>query len=102
MRPPEGVRADGTTTGADVRAAKGPCRAWYCGWRRDDRSGGRPARSAVEAAGLSHLYPDAGAPWRPAALHAAAHPQSGIADLGVLLSEVGKTLLAVHYEYVTP
>ncbi|MEU3607973.1 PIG-L deacetylase family protein [Streptomyces sp. NPDC035033] len=56
---------------------------------------------AVEAAGLPHLYPDAGAPWRPAAFYAATHPRSGIADLGPLLSGVGKTLLAVPDEYVT-
>jgi N-acetyl-1-D-myo-inositol-2-amino-2-deoxy-alpha-D-glucopyranoside deacetylase len=56
---------------------------------------------AVEAAGLPHLYPDAGEPWQPAAFYAATHPQSGIADLGPLLSRVGKTLLTVPDEYVT-
>ncbi len=37
---------------------------------------------AVEAAGLPHLYPDAGEPWQPTALYAATHPVSG----GELLS----------------
>ncbi|MFF9624803.1 PIG-L deacetylase family protein [Streptomyces griseosporeus] len=56
---------------------------------------------AVEAAGLPHLYPDAGEPWQVAALYAATHPQSGIADLGALLSGVGKTLLTMPDEYVS-
>ncbi|MFF3501522.1 PIG-L deacetylase family protein [Streptomyces sp. NPDC003247] len=56
---------------------------------------------AVEAAGLPHLYPDAGEPWHPSAFYAATHPRSGITDLEPLLSEVGKTLLAVPDEYVT-
>ncbi|WP_310713744.1 PIG-L deacetylase family protein [Streptomyces lydicus] len=56
---------------------------------------------AVEAAGLPHLYPDAGQPWQPSAFYAATHPQSAITDLGPLLSEVGKTLLTVPDEYVT-
>ncbi|MFG2836060.1 PIG-L deacetylase family protein [Streptomyces zaomyceticus] len=56
---------------------------------------------AVEAAGLPHLYPEAGEPWQPAAFYAATHPQSGIADLGPLLSGVGKTLLSMPDEYVS-
>ncbi|MEU5662086.1 PIG-L deacetylase family protein [Streptomyces longwoodensis] len=56
---------------------------------------------AVEAAALPHLYPDAGKPWKPAALYAATHPQSGVGQLGPLLQSVGKTLLAVPDAYVT-
>ncbi|MDH2388548.1 PIG-L family deacetylase [Streptomyces sp. HNM0663] len=56
---------------------------------------------AVEAAGITHLHPEAGEPWQPRALYAATHPQSGIGDLGPLLHGVGKTLLAVPDEYVT-
>ncbi|MFE9973989.1 PIG-L deacetylase family protein [Streptomyces hirsutus] len=56
---------------------------------------------AVEAAGLPHLYPDAGEPWQPAALYAATHPQSGVGRLGPLLQSVGKTLLVVPDAYVT-
>ncbi len=56
---------------------------------------------AVEAAGLPHLYPDAGAPWQPAALYAATHSQSGVGRLGPLLQSVGKTLHAVPDAYVT-
>ena len=56
---------------------------------------------AVQAAGLPHLYPDAGDPWQPSGFYAATHPQSGITDLGPLLSGAGKTLLAVPDEYVT-
>ncbi|MEU5092077.1 PIG-L family deacetylase [Streptomyces sp. NPDC021356] len=56
---------------------------------------------AVEAAGLPHLYPDAGEPWQPAALHAATHSQSGVGLLGPLLQSVEKTLLTVPEAYVT-
>ncbi|WP_274036484.1 PIG-L deacetylase family protein [Streptomyces sp. MMBL 11-1] len=56
---------------------------------------------AVEAAGLPHLYPDAGEPWQPAALYAATHSESGMGRLGPLLQSVGKTLLAVPDAYVT-
>ncbi|WP_325063619.1 PIG-L family deacetylase [Streptomyces marianii] len=56
---------------------------------------------AVEAAGIAHLHQEAGEPWQPRALYAATHPQSGIGDLGPLLREVGKTLLAMPDEYVT-
>ncbi|MFD7853417.1 PIG-L deacetylase family protein [Streptomyces microflavus] len=56
---------------------------------------------AVEAAGLPHLYPDAGEPWQPAALYAATHSESGMGRLGPLLQSVGKTLLAVPDVYVT-
>ncbi|MFF2226961.1 PIG-L deacetylase family protein [Streptomyces globisporus] len=56
---------------------------------------------AVEAAGLPHLYPDAGEPWQPAALYAATHPDSGVGQLGPLLQRVGKSLLSVPDAYVT-
>lgn len=56
---------------------------------------------AVEAAGLAHLYPDAGPPWQPSALYAATHPESGVDLLGPLLAGVGKTVLAVPDAYVT-
>ncbi|MFS0696821.1 PIG-L deacetylase family protein [Streptomyces nitrosporeus] len=56
---------------------------------------------AVEAAGLPHLYPEAGEPWQPAALYAATHSESGAGRLGPLLRSVGKTLLAVPDTYLT-
>ncbi|MGC5396641.1 PIG-L deacetylase family protein [Streptomyces sp. DT20] len=55
----------------------------------------------VEAAGLGPLYPEAGPPWQPRALYAATHPDSGVGELGPLLTGVGKTLLAVPDAYVT-
>jgi N-acetyl-1-D-myo-inositol-2-amino-2-deoxy-alpha-D-glucopyranoside deacetylase len=36
---------------------------------------------AVRAAGLEQLYPDAGAPWHPRALHLATHPHSAVPAL---------------------
>ncbi|MGW6244354.1 PIG-L deacetylase family protein [Streptomyces roseolus] len=56
---------------------------------------------AVEAAGLAHLYPDAGAPWQPTAVYAATHPESGVGLLRPLLEGVGKSVLAVPDSYVT-
>nr|WP_306300593.1 PIG-L deacetylase family protein [Streptomyces sp. NRRL B-24572] len=56
---------------------------------------------AVEAAGLAHLHPEAGPPWRPAALYAATHSESGVGLLGPLLEGVGKDVLAVPDSYVT-
>jgi N-acetyl-1-D-myo-inositol-2-amino-2-deoxy-alpha-D-glucopyranoside deacetylase len=55
----------------------------------------------VEAAGLAHLYPEAGPPWQPAALYTATHPESGIGLLRPLLEGVGKSVLAVPDSYVT-
>lgn len=55
----------------------------------------------MEAAGLAHLHPEAGEPWRTSALYMATHPHSGIGDLGPLLSGIGKTLLSVPDDYVT-
>ncbi|WP_405737424.1 PIG-L family deacetylase [Streptomyces sp. NBC_01537] len=56
---------------------------------------------AVEAAGLAHLYPQAGEPWQAPALFAATHPHSGVAYLGPLLTGVGKTVLSAPDEYAT-
>lgn len=56
---------------------------------------------AVEAAGLAHLYPEAGAPWQPVALYAATHPESGVGGLRPLLEAVGKAVLAVPDSYIT-
>ncbi|CAM5617751.1 PIG-L deacetylase family protein [Streptomyces avidinii] len=56
---------------------------------------------AFHAAGLEHRYPQAGAPWRPAALYAATHPHSAVDTLGALLTAVGKKVLSVPDEHVT-
>ncbi|WP_329200505.1 MULTISPECIES: PIG-L deacetylase family protein [unclassified Streptomyces] len=61
----------------------------------------RLAAAAVHAAGLEHLYPGAGAPWRPTALHLATHPHSGVGELGPLLALVGKKLWSVPDEHIT-
>ncbi|MFE6909953.1 PIG-L deacetylase family protein [Streptomyces erythrochromogenes] len=55
---------------------------------------------AVHAAGLAHLYPEAGDPWQPAAVHLATHPESGVGDLGPLLTRAGKRLLSVPDSHV--
>jgi N-acetyl-1-D-myo-inositol-2-amino-2-deoxy-alpha-D-glucopyranoside deacetylase len=56
---------------------------------------------AVHAAGLEHLYPSAGAPWRPSALYLATHPHSAVGELGGVLAGVGKAVLSVPEEWVT-
>ncbi|MFJ8794279.1 PIG-L deacetylase family protein [Streptomyces sp. NPDC102462] len=56
---------------------------------------------AFHAAGLEHLYPQAGAPWQPDALYAATHPHSGVGALGALLTRVGKKVLSVPDGHVT-
>ncbi|MFE1873015.1 PIG-L deacetylase family protein [Streptomyces sp. NPDC059496] len=56
---------------------------------------------AFHAAGLEHRYPQAGAPWQPAALYAATHPHTGMGKLGALLTTVGKKVLSVPDEHVT-
>lgn len=61
----------------------------------DHRQTNRATLLAVAAAGLEHLYPEAGDPWQPHALHMATHPHSALADLGPLLESVGKTTLSV-------
>ncbi|WP_406192856.1 PIG-L deacetylase family protein [Kitasatospora sp. NBC_01560] len=61
----------------------------------DHRQTHRATLLAVAAAGLEHLYPDAGDPWQPDAVHLATHPHSALADLGPLLRRVGKTTLSV-------
>ncbi|MFK0047843.1 PIG-L deacetylase family protein [Streptomyces sp. NPDC090741] len=67
----------------------------------DHRRAHQVTLRAVEAAGLPHLYPDAGEPWRPTALYAATHSESGVGLLGPLLRSVGKTVLAVPDTHVT-
>lgn len=67
----------------------------------DHRHTHRVTLLAVEAAGLAHLYPEAGATWQTRALYAATHPHSGVGDLGPLLAGVGKTVLSVPEAYVT-
>ncbi|MFF3849344.1 PIG-L deacetylase family protein [Streptomyces sp. NPDC002328] len=67
----------------------------------DHRRTHQVALLAVEAAGLPHLYPEAGEPWRSSALYAATHPDSAVGDLGPLLSRVGKTLLSVPDDHVS-
>ncbi|MFD9003296.1 PIG-L deacetylase family protein [Streptomyces sp. NPDC059582] len=56
---------------------------------------------AVHAAGLEHLYPDAGDPWQSTALYLATHPHSGIGELAPLLAQVGKRVLSVPDDFVT-
>ncbi|MGW5479546.1 PIG-L family deacetylase [Streptomyces sp. NPDC004008] len=56
---------------------------------------------AVQAAGLEHRYLAAGEPWQPSALYLATHPHSGVAELGGLMTRVGKSVLSVPDEWVT-
>ncbi|MEU5444601.1 PIG-L deacetylase family protein [Streptomyces griseofuscus] len=56
---------------------------------------------AAEAAGLEHLYPEAGTPWQPSALYAATHSETSVGRLGTLLERVGKSVLTVPDAYVT-
>ncbi|WP_051699669.1 PIG-L deacetylase family protein [Streptomyces sp. NRRL F-4474] len=56
---------------------------------------------AVHAAGLEYRYPDAGAPWRPQALYAATHPDSGAVVLSRRLQQVGKRTLTVPDAHIT-
>ncbi|WP_229859294.1 PIG-L deacetylase family protein [Streptomyces poonensis] len=56
---------------------------------------------AVHAAGLPHLYPQAGPPWQPSALYLTTHPESGVGELGSLLSRVGKAVRSAPDEQVT-
>lgn len=67
----------------------------------DHRHTHRVTLLAVEAAGLPHLYPEAGEPWQAPALYAATHPHAGVGDLEPLLTGVGKTVLCVPDDYVT-
>ncbi|MFE7096554.1 PIG-L deacetylase family protein [Streptomyces erythrochromogenes] len=60
----------------------------------------RVALLAAHAASLPHLYPGADEPWRPAAVHLATHPESGVGELGPLLTRVGKRLLSVPDAHV--
>uniref|UniRef100_A0AAU2VZ67 PIG-L family deacetylase n=1 Tax=Streptomyces sp. NBC_00008 TaxID=2903610 RepID=A0AAU2VZ67_9ACTN len=65
----------------------------------DHRRTHQVALLAVEASGLGSLHPEAGPPWQPRALYAATHPDSGVGELGPLLTRVGKTLLTVPDAY---
>ncbi|MGW1255234.1 PIG-L family deacetylase [Streptomyces sp. NPDC002513] len=56
---------------------------------------------AVQAAGLERRYLDTGEPWQPSALYLATHPHSRVAELGGLLTGVGKSVLSVPDERVT-
>ncbi|MFJ7589535.1 PIG-L deacetylase family protein [Streptomyces sp. NPDC097617] len=56
---------------------------------------------AVQAAGLPHLYPDAGEPWTPSALFLATHPKSSLGELGPLLTRVGKAVHCAPDEQIT-
>lgn len=56
---------------------------------------------AVHAAGIEHLYPHCGPPWRPRALYLATHPESGVGVLAGLLGEVGKSVLGVPDGQIT-
>ncbi|MFJ8011091.1 PIG-L deacetylase family protein [Streptomyces sp. NPDC096339] len=67
----------------------------------DHRHTHRTTTLAFTAAGLEHLYPDAGQPWQPAALYAATHPHSALGDLGPALTSVGKSLLSVPDDMIT-
>jgi N-acetyl-1-D-myo-inositol-2-amino-2-deoxy-alpha-D-glucopyranoside deacetylase len=66
----------------------------------DHRQTHRAVVLAMAAAGLEHLYPEAGEPWQPAALYAATHPHGAVADLGPLLARVDKSVLSVPDELV--
>ncbi|MFF2951703.1 PIG-L deacetylase family protein [Kitasatospora sp. NPDC057965] len=67
----------------------------------DHRQTHRATLLAVTAAGLEHLYAEAGEPWQPDALHLATHPHAGIADLGPLLTGAAKSVLSVPDHTVT-
>ncbi|MET7543554.1 PIG-L family deacetylase [Streptomyces sp. NPDC005507] len=55
---------------------------------------------AAEAAGLSQLYPDAGAPWQPRALYLATHPHSAVPALRDVIA-ARKAVYSVPDEQVT-
>ncbi|WP_406186759.1 PIG-L deacetylase family protein [Streptomyces sp. NBC_01006] len=67
----------------------------------DHRHTHRVTTLAFTAAGLEHLYPDAGEPWQPKALYAATHPHSALGDLGPLLAGVDKSALSLPDEMIT-
>ncbi|MGW2103025.1 PIG-L deacetylase family protein [Streptomyces olivaceoviridis] len=67
----------------------------------DHRYTHRMVMLAVTAAGLGHLYPEAGEPWQPRAVRLATHPHSAVAELGELLAGVGKSVLSVPDAHVT-
>jgi N-acetyl-1-D-myo-inositol-2-amino-2-deoxy-alpha-D-glucopyranoside deacetylase len=61
----------------------------------------RVTLSAVHAAGLERLYPDAGEPWQPSALYLSTHPHSAVRSWGGHLAPTGKTMRTVPDDRVT-
>ncbi|MEV0093992.1 PIG-L deacetylase family protein [Streptomyces sp. NPDC050738] len=61
----------------------------------------RVAVLAVQAAGWDLVHPEAGAAWRPSALHLATHPHSAARRLGPRLLREGRTMFSVPDEWVT-
>ncbi|MFF8644209.1 PIG-L deacetylase family protein [Streptomyces sp. NPDC015345] len=55
---------------------------------------------AAQAAGLEQLYPEAGAPWQPRALHLATHPHAAVAALSDVVGE-SKAVRSVPDAWVT-
>ncbi|MFI8448647.1 hypothetical protein [Streptomyces erythrochromogenes] len=72
--------------------------AWWTG--PDHVRTHRVTLLAAHAAGLPHLYPEAGEPWQPVAVHLATHPDSGVGELGPLLARVDERLLCVPDAHV--
>ncbi|MFJ9615543.1 PIG-L deacetylase family protein [Streptomyces noursei] len=67
----------------------------------DHRHTHRVTTLAVQAAGWEQLYPDAGAPWQPSALHLATHPHSAARTWGDRLVRAGRARYSVPDEWVT-
>ncbi|MFJ8466361.1 PIG-L deacetylase family protein [Streptomyces swartbergensis] len=61
----------------------------------------RVTLSAVHAAGLERLYPDAGEPWQPSALYLATHPHSAVRAWGGHLAPTGKAMRTIPDDRVT-
>ncbi|GAP50306.1 PIG-L deacetylase family protein [Streptomyces azureus] len=61
----------------------------------------RVTLSAVHAAGLERLYPDAGEPWQPSALYLSTHPHSAVRAWGGHLAPTGKAMRTVPDDRVT-
>ncbi|MER7403151.1 PIG-L deacetylase family protein [Streptomyces sp. NPDC000070] len=61
----------------------------------------RVTLSAVHAAGLERLYPDAGDPWQPSALYLSTHPHSAVREWGGHWAPTGKALRTVPDDRVT-
>ncbi|MFF5518473.1 PIG-L deacetylase family protein [Streptomyces coeruleorubidus] len=61
----------------------------------------RVTLSAVHAAGLERLYPDAGEAWQPSALYLSTYPHSAVRAWGGHLAPTGKALRTVPDDRVT-